>query len=63
MIMLQKARYRATPTPITPSGRRVLWILLALDVAAVAWMLGMGEWFDRTSRLTSVVTLGGHHQA
>src|SRR5690349_17952431 len=60
--MLQRIRVCATPTSITPAGRRSLWGLLALDVMAVAWMLGMGDWFDRTSRLTSVVTLGGHHQ-
>jgi hypothetical protein len=59
--MLQKARPGAVPTPITPSGRRGLWVLLALDVMTVAWMLALGDWFDRTSRLTSVVTLGGHH--
>jgi hypothetical protein len=28
---------------------------------AVAWMLAAGDWFDTTSRLTAVVTLGGHH--
>ncbi len=60
--VLQKMRGGATPTPITPAGRRVLWGLLTLDMMAAAWMLAMGEWFDRASRLTSVVTLGGHHQ-
>ena len=29
-----------------------------LDVTAVAWMLAAGDWFDTTSRVTSVVTLG-----
>ena len=33
-----------------------------LDVMAIAWMLAAGEWLDQTSRLTEVVTLGGHHQ-
>lgn len=36
--------------------------LLAADVMAVAWMLAAGDWLDRTTPLTSVVTLGGHHQ-
>ena len=59
--MLQKAHASSTATPITPAGRRGLWGLLTLDVMTAAWMLGVGDWFDRTSRLTSVVTLGGHH--
>ena len=25
-------------------------------------MIAAGDWFDRTSRLTSVITLGGHHE-
>lgn len=49
------------PGPISTSGRRTLWSLALLDVMAIAWMLAAGDWFDRTSRLTSVVTLGGHH--
>jgi hypothetical protein len=60
--VLHKARAVTPPTPMTRAGRRALWGLLALDMMTAAWMLGMGDWFDRTSRLTSVVTLGGHHQ-
>jgi hypothetical protein len=28
---------------------------------AVAWMAAAGPWLDETSRVTAVVTLGGHH--
>ena len=42
------------------TGRR-LWILAALDMVAVAWMIAVGTWLDQTSRLTKVITLGGHH--
>jgi hypothetical protein len=43
------------------TGRR-LWTVALLDMVAVAWMLTFGTWFDETSRLTAVVTLGGHHR-
>src|SRR5947199_233109 len=36
----------------------LLWVLAALDVMVVAWMLSAGDWLDRTA---PVVTLGGHH--
>jgi hypothetical protein len=42
------------------TGRR-LWIVAALDVVAVAWMIAVGSWLDQSSRLTKVITLGGHH--
>ena len=41
--------------------RRLPWMLAALDVMAAAWMIAAGDWLDQTSRVTSVVTLGGHH--
>ena len=47
--------------PLPPGTRRALWILAVLDIGVVAWMAAMGEWFDTTSRLTSVITLGGNH--
>jgi hypothetical protein len=40
---------------------RLLWIVAIADMVAVAWMTAAGGWLDQTSRLTSVVTLGGHH--
>jgi hypothetical protein len=33
-----------------------------LDAMVLVWMIAMGEWLDSTSRLTSVITLGGHHR-
>ena len=59
--MLLKFPWGKTPTPIAPAGRRSLWSLLGFNVMTAAWMLALGDWFDRTSGLTSVVTLGGHH--
>jgi|GEM_PF-2905389 len=50
------------PAPISNAGRRALSALAVLDVMTISWMLAAGEWFDNTSRLTSVVTLGGHHE-
>jgi hypothetical protein len=40
---------------------RRLWILAMLDMITVAWMIALGSWLD-TSRLTAVITLGGHHK-
>ena len=55
---------RVQPTRIVLSERiaRRLWIVAMLDMVAVAWMIAAGNWFDQTSPLTSVVTLGGHHK-
>jgi len=41
---------------------RRLWIVAMLDMVMVAWMIAVGSWLDRTSRLTAVITLGGHHK-
>jgi Na+-transporting NADH:ubiquinone oxidoreductase subunit NqrE len=47
---------------VLPSNvRRLLWGAIALDVMAMAWMLSAGDWLDTSSRVASVVTLGGHH--
>jgi hypothetical protein len=40
---------------------RRLWLVSALDMVAAAWMIAVGTWLDQTSRLTRVITLGGHH--
>jgi hypothetical protein len=42
-------------------ARGRLWILAGFDVMAAAWMIAAGDWLDRTNRVTSVITLGGHH--
>jgi hypothetical protein len=53
-----------TPPPmLVPLGsRRTCWALAAFDAALATWMATTGTWFDRTSPLTAVVTLGGRHQ-
>ena len=28
---------------------------------AAAWMIAAGDWLDHANRVTSVITLGGHH--
>jgi hypothetical protein len=59
--MFQKVGESSTQNPMPTGSRRWLWTLTTLDVMAVAWMLAAGDWFDTTSPVTSVVTLGGHH--
>lgn len=61
--VLQKAPRWGTATigPVPDRARLVLWALAMLDVMTVAWMLSMGDWLDRFSSITAVVTLGGHH--
>jgi hypothetical protein len=55
-------RFRS-PIVGAPARRsRCWWGLAALDGGLAAWMMAAGPWFDRTSALTSVVTLGGHHR-
>jgi hypothetical protein len=57
-VLQQKPDYRLV-LPHRARGR--LWILAGLNVMAAAWMIAAGEWLDRTNRVTSVITLGGHH--
>jgi hypothetical protein len=63
LTMLQR---RVTPAirVRTPSVRRStswLWVVMGADLAAVIWLAELGVWLDQTSRLTAIVTLGGHH--
>jgi hypothetical protein len=55
-----------TPQPIrmalSERTARRLWIVAMLDMVMVAWMIAAGNWFDQTSKLTAVITLGGHHK-
>ena len=55
--------HRDPGTHVQLSGRvrRVPWVLAGLDVMAAAWMISAGDWLDHTSRVTAVITLGGHH--
>ena len=47
--------------PVPSAYQLLLWVLVVLDVMVVAWMLSAGDWLDRTSLITAVLTLGGHH--
>jgi hypothetical protein len=61
--MLQKAPPGgvAAAVPFPDKARLALWALAIADVMNVAWMLSAGGWLDRSSQLTAVATLGGHH--
>jgi hypothetical protein len=59
--MLRRQRPERTPAKLSKRTARRLWMLAALDMVAVAWMIAVGNWLDQTSRLTAVITLGGHH--
>jgi hypothetical protein len=49
------------PGRLSKRTARRLWLVAALDMVAVAWMIAVGSWLDQTSRLTKVITLGGNH--
>jgi hypothetical protein len=59
--MLRPPPEQRTPVRLSKRNARRLWILAALDMVAVAWMIAVGTWLDRTSGVTRVITLGGHH--
>jgi hypothetical protein len=58
--MLRRSPERM-PVRLSKRNARRLWMVTALDMVAVAWMIAVGNWLDQTSRLTAVITLGGHH--
>lgn len=61
--MLQRATESksAQQVPLPIRARRLLWAVATLDVMAASWMIAAGDWLDRHSRVSSVITLGGHH--
>jgi hypothetical protein len=59
--VLQRDPGTETHVSLPDRARRLPWALAAFDVMAAAWMIAAGDWLDQTSRVTSVVTLGGHH--
>jgi hypothetical protein len=59
--MLLRRRPETTPIKLSKRTARRLWIIAALDMVTVAWMLAVGNWLDKTSKLTAVITLGGHY--
>lgn len=50
-----------TQLSLPDRARRLPWALAGLDVMAAAWMISAGDWLDRQSRVSAVITLGGHH--
>lgn len=50
-----------TQLSLPDRARRLPWALAGLDVMAASWMVSAGDWLDRASRVTSVITIGGHH--
>jgi hypothetical protein len=50
-----------TGVSLPDRARRLPWALAGLDVMATAWMISAGDWLDSQSRVTAVITLGGHH--
>ncbi len=59
--MLQRDPGTDTHVELPDRARRLPWLLVAVDVMTAAWMIAAGDWLDRASRVTSVITLGGHH--
>jgi hypothetical protein len=49
-------------TVLPASTRWTLWGVTTVDVMVVVWMIVAGQWLDSASLLTSVITLGGHHE-
>jgi hypothetical protein len=41
--------------------KALLWVVVVLDAMTVVGMMAFGEWFDITSPVTAVITLGGYH--
>jgi hypothetical protein len=59
--VLQRDPGTDTHVELPDRARRLPWALAGLDVMAAAWMIAAGDWLDHASRVTSVITLGGHH--
>jgi hypothetical protein len=59
--VLQRYTGAGPQTAVPVRARRLLWLIVLLDVMVAAWMSAAGDWLDHYSRVTSVVTLGGHH--
>jgi hypothetical protein len=59
--LTQRDAGTGTHVSLPDRARRLPWALAALDVMAAVWMIAAGGWLDHASRVTSVITLGGHH--
>jgi hypothetical protein len=59
--VFERAPGAGTRLELPDRARRLPWLLAGVDVMAASWMHAAGDWLDRTNRVTSVITLGGHH--
>jgi len=57
-------QHRSRQLAVRPLELRPMWLwaLMGFDVMELTWMKVFGDWFDTFSSVTSVATLGGHHQ-
>jgi hypothetical protein len=60
--MLRPSRQPSPRVALSERAARRLWIVAVLDMMTVAWMIAAGNWLDTTSKVTAVVSLGGHHR-
>jgi hypothetical protein len=61
MTVLQRYTEPDTQVTLSPRARGLLWAIAALNVMAASWMVTAGDWMDHQSRVSAVITLGGHH--
>jgi hypothetical protein len=61
VVAMLRPGHQRMPVRLSKRTARRLWLVTALDMVAVAWMIAVGTWLDQTSRLTKVITLGGNH--
>jgi hypothetical protein len=58
----ENSKEREDLKKLSPGTRKWLWGIAIADMAGIAWMLAAGSWFDQTSKVTAVVTIGGNHR-
>jgi hypothetical protein len=61
MVAMLRPPPERTKVALSHRTSRQLWIVASLDMTAVAWMIAIGDWLDKTSKVTAVITLGGRH--
>jgi hypothetical protein len=53
---------RPKRNPLSKGAQLWLWVVMILDVVAIASMCSGGDWLDQTSALSRLATMGGHHR-
>ena len=54
--------HRPNQEPLPKGAQLWLWAVVITDIVMAALMTVAGDWFDQTSTLTSLVTLGARHR-